>query len=185
MKEYIIYAGVNGSGKSTLYNLQDKKIINRVNSDEILAASGKNWRDKNSAIYAMRQSIVLIKTFLSRNVSFCQETTLTGKTIFRNIAEAKDRGYKIIMHYVGVESVDISLERVAERVRRGGHGIPEEDIRRRFNISLLNLKRAVELCDEISVYDNTEFFKPIAFFQNGKMISRNDSGINWFHNLFP
>jgi predicted ABC-type ATPase len=81
---------------------------------------------------------------LSRDISFCQETTLTGKTIFKNISEAKDRGYKIVMHYVGVESVDISLQRVAERVRRGGHGIPEEDIRRRYDVSLQNLFLADE-----------------------------------------
>jgi predicted ABC-type ATPase len=185
LKEYVIYAGVNGSGKSTLYNLQDEKIMNRVNPDEVLAASGKSWKDSNSTIFAMRQSVALIKGFLSHNTSFCQETTLTGKTVFRNINEAKMRGYKIIMHYVGVESVDISLQRVAERVRRGGHGIPEEDIRRRYDVSLQNLIKAVNFCDEISVYDNTVFFKPIAFFQNGKIVTRNDFGVNWFQSLFP
>jgi predicted ABC-type ATPase len=66
----------------------------------------------------------------------------------------------------------------------GGHGIPEKDIRRRFNISLNNLKKAIALCNDVLVYDNTERFKLIATFRNGQLIKRDDTGIEWFNKLF-
>jgi predicted ABC-type ATPase len=185
LKEYIIYAGVNGSGKSTLYNLHDQKHIARVNPDEILTAAIKAGNVDAGTAFAMRQSVKMIKDFLSREVSFCQETTLSGKTIFGHIREAKARGYKITMYYVGVETADIAVARVADRVRRGGHDIPESDIRRRFDVSAKNLITAVSLCDEIGVYDNTEFFKPIAFFYNGSYITSNDNNVSWFEKIFP
>lgn len=185
MKEYIIYAGVNGAGKSTLYNLADEKVVYRVNSDEIILKSGGDWRNSESAISAMRKSIGLIKEYLSENVSFCQETTLTGNMIFKNINDAKKLGYKITMHYVGLENVDLSMKRVADRVRRGGHGIPEPDLIRRFDVSQNNLKRAVLLCDDVLVYDNTSYFRLIATFFNGKLLKRNDDGIAWFSALYP
>jgi predicted ABC-type ATPase len=89
------------------------------------------------------------------------------------------------MHYVGLENAEISIERVAKRVKIGGHGIPEEDLRRRYGVSLPNLKRAVNICDRVYVYDNSVIFKPIATFQNGNLITRNDLGIEWFKKIFP
>lgn len=185
MKEYIIYAGVNGAGKSTLYNLADEKIINRVNSDEIIQKSGGDWRDSESTVSAMRKSINLIKGFLSDDVSFCQETTLTGNMIFKNMKEAKRLGYRITMHYVGLESVELSKQRVAARVKRGGHGIPEQDLIRRFGISQENLKKAVLLSDDVLVYDNSTYFRLIATFFAGELTKRNDAGISWFSAIFP
>jgi predicted ABC-type ATPase len=185
LKRYIIFAGVNGAGKSTLYNTIDLTGFARVNTDEILAADGGDWRNPKDALRAMRKGINLINGYLSDSVSFCQETTLTGKMIFKVLETAKEKGYTLEMHYVGLESAEISIERVAKRVKIGGHGIPEEDLRRRFDISLPNLKRAVNICDRVYVYDNSVIFKPIATFQNGNIITRNDLGIEWFNKIFP
>jgi predicted ABC-type ATPase len=185
MKEYTIYAGVNGAGKSTLYEVNKDVFLKRVNADELLVLAGKDWRDTSSIIFAMRESVRLVKDYLSKGESFCQETTLTGKTILKSIITAKENGYTVKMFYVGLENVDMSIERVAARVQKGGHGIPEDVLRRRFGASVENLKRVVELCDKVTIYDNSENFKLIATFKNGKIIERSDAGVKWFQELFP
>jgi len=185
LKEYVIYAGVNGSGKSTLYHTVDSKDLKRVNSDEFLVASGGDWHDLNQSLSAMRESVRLVKTYLKEGVSFCQETTLTGNFIMKNIEYAKRHQYSVTVHYVGLESADLAVERVALRVAKGGHGIPEDDIRRRYSATLENLKKVVVMCNSVSVYDNTIAFRRIAIFQNGEIISRNDDGIDWFSRVFP
>jgi predicted ABC-type ATPase len=185
LKKYIIFAGVNGAGKSTLYNITDLRNTKRVNTDEILAAAGGDWRNPKDALQAMRKGITLINSYLADGISFCQETTLTGKRIFKILETAKQSGYFIEMYYVGLDSVEISIERVAKRVEMGGHGIPEDDLRRRFEVSQNNLKKSINICDDIFVYDNSLIFKQISTIQNGNLITRNDLGIEWFKRIFP
>ena len=98
MKEYVIYAGANGSGKSTLYHTVGLKHLERVNSDEILVASGGDWHDLSQSLSAMRESVRLVKTYLKEGVSFCQETTLTGSFIMKNIEYAKRQQYSLTVH---------------------------------------------------------------------------------------
>jgi predicted ABC-type ATPase len=144
LKKYILFAGVNGAGKSTLYRTIDLTGFERVNTDEILVADGGNWDNPKDTLLAMRKGINLINTYLSNGISFCQESTLTGKSILKNIKTAKALDYEIEMHYIGLENVEISIERVENRVKIGGHGIPEEDLIRRYNVSLPNLKNVFD-----------------------------------------
>lgn len=65
-------------------------------------------------------AVKLIEKYFSEKISFNQETTLCGKSIIRNIQRAKELGYTIELHYVGVDSVDIAKERVKKRVSKGG-----------------------------------------------------------------
>jgi predicted ABC-type ATPase len=185
LKEYILFAGVNGAGKSTLYNLPDIQNLKRINTDEILVADGGNWDNPKDALSAMRKGINLINTYLKEGTSFCQETTLTGKMILKLLVKAKESGYKIKMYYIGLESSDIAVERVKNRVKIGGHGIPEEDILRRYKVSMQNFKNVVKICDDVFVFDNSIIFRPIATFENGKLINRNDLGVKWFKKIFP
>lgn len=74
------------------------------------------------------------------------------------------------MNYIGVESIDIAKERVDIRASKGGHGIPDEAIERRYYDSLKNLLQVVNLCDEINVYDNTDIFKLVGSIKNGNVI---------------
>ena len=81
------------------------------------------------------------------------------------------------MNYIGVESSDIAKERVKYRVSQGGHGIPDEDIERRYYESLENLNQIIEICDEVNIYDNTDRFKEIIYFKDGNLI--------WNDNMLP
>lgn len=88
----------------------------------------------------------------------------SGKSILKNIEKSKENGFYIIVNYVGLESPDLAKERVRHRVKIGGHGIPDEDIERRYYESLQNLNKIIEVCDEINIYDNTEKLREIIYF---------------------
>lgn len=104
MKKYVLLAGVNGAGKSTLFSLLPSL------SEIIVMKAGKTV-------------IKRINEYFEKDISFSQETTLCGKSIFQNVQKAKERGYSIEMHYVGLDSAVLAKERVKNRVERGGHGI--------------------------------------------------------------
>lgn len=180
MKKYVIFAGVNGAGKSTLYNTsQFKNTLPRVNSDEILKTFG-DWRNEFDAMKAGKLAVKMIDEYFKSEKSFNQETTLCGHSIFKNIRRAKEQGYLVEMFYVGLQSSLLAKERIAIRVKKGGHGIPDEDVDRRYDESLSNLQKAIVLCDLVSIYDNSDNFRRIAIYKNGKLclLSRNIPG--WF-----
>ncbi len=168
MKKYIIFAGVNGAGKSTLFQTNPLLAdMPRINMDEIVREFG-NWRNAQDVLKAGKIAVKKWKDFIDQGVSFNQETTLCGKSIVRNIQQAKSAGYKIELYYVGVASVEIAKERVRKRVLAGGHGIPEQDIEKRYEESLLQLKAVLPICDLAVLYDNTEKYVRIADFENGR-----------------
>ncbi len=170
MKKYILVAGVNGAGKSTLYqSLQSLQSMPRVNTDEILREFG-DWRDMADVMTAGKIAVKKIARFFDEDITFNQETTLCGKSIINNITKAKNRGYFIELHYIGVESADIAKERVAARIKQGGHGIAEQDIERRYIETFDNLKTVLPECGLAAFYDNTIEFRRFAIYKHGKPI---------------
>ena len=104
---------------------------------------------------------------------------MCGKSIIRNIKTAKEKGFYVVIHYIGVDNPDIAKARVRHRVSKGGHGISDEDIERRYYESINNLKNIIDICDEINIYDNTEIFKEIIDFEKGKLIWKDIVIPNW------
>lgn len=183
MKKYIIIGGVNGAGKSTLYQiLPSMQKMSRVNTDEILREFG-DWRNLADVLKAGKIAVKLIDKYFSEGISFNQESTLCGKSIIKNIRRAKQQGYTIELHYVSVDSAEIAKQRVAERVRRGGHGIPEKDIEKRYKESFQNLKIILQECDLAVFYDNTEEFRRFAIYKNGKLVRLSRNIPEWFQHL--
>ncbi|HIW76130.1 MULTISPECIES: hypothetical protein [Gordonibacter] len=188
---YTLFAGVNGAGKSTLFrsDLWDSSTITpttpRVNSDEILLASGWDWTDSTAQLRAGKEALRIVKTCLEQRVSFNQETTLTGRTIMRFIAQAKELGFYITLYYVGIEDPEIANRRIAYRVTQGGHGIDPDTVRRRAKASFDNLVQAVPLCDEVFLFDNTYLLKPMARFFAGDLVSYENQSIDvtWIHEI--
>ncbi len=125
-----------------------------------------------------------LNDFLLQDVSFNQETTLCGKSIIHTINRAKKLGYQIELYYVGVNSVEIAKERVKQRVKAGGHGIPEKDIERRYIESFEQLKKVLPLCDKVELFDNTNSFLKLATFINGNCVMKKDSVPQWASTLF-
>ncbi|MBU5227956.1 ATPase [Clostridium senegalense] len=178
---YTIFAGVNGAGKTSMYRymyLSENRDEKRINTDEMVEKIG-SWKDNKLQIRCAREAVKLIKTYILEGTSFNQETTLSGKSIINNIKKAKNNNFYIVMNYIGVESPEVAKERVKIRVSKGGHGIPDEAIERRYYDSLENLIGLIELCDEINIYDNTYKLNEIMKFQHGKLIWSNEEMPKW------
>ena len=180
MKKYEIFAGVNGAGKSTLY--ATNHVVageNRVNTDEILKNMG-DWRDTALLPKAGMEAVSRIRKYFKEGSSFNQETTLCGHAIFRNILKAKELGYLVEMHYVGVDSAEIAKKRISHRVAMGGHGIPDADVERRYGESLKNLYKVIPLCDLVDLYDNTQIFRRFAIIRKGEIVRLSANVPPWF-----
>lgn len=180
MKKYVIVAGVNGAGKSTLYQ-SDNYLRNmpRINVDEIVKEIG-NWQNTKDVFKAGKIAVQRIKKYFDEGVTFNQETTLSGKSIIANISKAKKLGYTIELYFVGVETVEIAKERVKRRVERGGHGIPEKDIEKRYIETFQQLNSILDKCNLIAFYDNTKEFRRFAICKNGTLVRVSRNVPNWF-----
>lgn len=185
MPTYTIFAGVNGAGKTSIYKsiyYNENKDEKRINTDEMVAKIG-SWQDNNLQIKCAREAIRLIKKYIFEGISFNQETTLSGKSIIKNISLAKEKGFYIIMNYIGVEGPEVAKERVKIRVSKGGHGIPDKDIERRYYDSIKNLNKVIEICDEVNIYDNTEVLREIAYLKQGKIVWTDKNMPKWINNI--
>ncbi len=180
MKKYILYAGVNGAGKSTLYRTTHyQNMMPRINTDEILREFG-DWRNTADLMRAGRIAVERLNSYLAEGITFNQETTLCGHTILRTIYRAREAGYVIELHYVGVDTPDIAKERIAERVKMGGHGIPDKDVEKRFGESLKNLHEVIGLCDLAALYDNTDEFRRFAIYKSGEIVRLSKNLPEWY-----
>lgn len=180
MKKYVVIAGVNGAGKSTLYQTYDNlKSLPRVNVDEIVREIG-DWRNFSDIVSAGKIALKKIEEYFESGSSFNQETTLCGRTIIKNIREAKALGYFIELHYIGLDSVEIAKRRVAYWVQQGGHGIPESDIEKRYEETFKQLNLILKECDLTAFYDNTEKFRRFAICKNGELVRISQNVPKWF-----
>ena len=180
MKKYILYAGVNGAGKSTLYRTTHyQDTMPRITTDEILREFG-DWRNTADLMKAGRIAIERLNSYLQEGITFNQETTLCGHTILRTIHRAKQLGYGIELHYVGVDSPEIAKQRIAERVKMGGHGIPDRDVEKRFGESFRNLHEVIGLCDLAALYDNTNEFRRFAIYKCGEIVRLSKNTPEWY-----
>ena len=105
---------------------------------------------------------------------------MCGKSIIKNFKRAKQLGYTVELHYVGVYSVETAKRRVAERVQNGGHGIPESDIEKRYFQSFSNLQYLLKECDLAVFYDNSNSFHRFAIFRRGKIVKLSQDIPPWF-----
>lgn len=154
-----VLAGVNGAGKSSVGGAVFLgNGVEYFNPDEaarklIAANPGLSQTEANSA--AWRQGSRLLKRAIDERLDFAFETTLGGNTILRQLTEAAAQGIEVHVWYAGLAGVELHIKRVQSRVRRGGHDIPEEAIRRRYERSRLNLIHLLPRLAALRVYDNS------------------------------
>ena len=140
-KMLFIIAGCNGAGKTTSAFKLLPELLNCyefVNADEIARALSP-FRPESVALEAGRIMLTRIDQLLTSGSSFAIETTLALKTYVSLIKRAQAMGYTVVLTYVWLNSPEEAIKRVAARVSKGGHHIPEEDIRRRYLRSMENL----------------------------------------------
>lgn len=156
-KTIYIIAGPNGAGKTTfaLSSLKSVFGINEfVNADEI--AKGISPLNPESAnISAGKIMLERIKKLVKDNKNFAFETTLAGKNYVKYIKDAKKDGYNIVLIFLWLDSYKTATQRVARRVKEGGHNVPENVIKNRYISGLRNLFTIYEnLVDYIQLIDN-------------------------------
>lgn len=164
MKLYTIIGGVNGCGKSSL-----------------TGALKAERSDLGTVLDGDRPST--IDECLEKGISFTQETTLSGARTERTIRRAKDLGYTIRLYYIGLDTVEESLGRIRNRVAKGGHNIPREDVERRFSTRFADVLRVLPYCDEARFFDNDNGFVEVAEYRNGELFPRVADPPRWLREL--
>ena len=178
-----VVAGPNGSGKSTLTSSSPVAgTANLIDPDAI--ARRLNPAHPAAAIPAAREAILRSKNFLETNESFTLETTLAGHGAMSLIRQAKAANYRTFLVYVSLGDPDLHIERVRLRVSRGGHDIPDTDIRRRYWRSLNRAPEALQLVDEAVVLDNSGFNAVrLLRFKRGEIVWRAHTLPDWVQRL--
>jgi predicted ABC-type ATPase len=153
----VVLGGVNGAGKTTSAHelLSVMKIPIFTNADTI--ARGLNSLNPESVAFAAGRVMLEWLDQLARNrEDFAFETTLATRSYAPRLKSLKQQGYRVYLFYTWVENPDVAVARVQQRVRSGGHNIPEEDIRRRYYRRIrnfLDLYQPIADCWEF--FDNT------------------------------
>ena len=168
----VLLAGPNGAGKSTLYEMKiaPRFSVPFINADVIqrdeLRDLSPEAAYKAAEIAASRRDARLAEAG-----SFATETVFSHPSKLDLIRRAKEAGFAVFLYHVGVESADLSVERVAARMREGGHAVPERKVRERFHRNGPIIRDAMRLCDRTNVFDNSRFNVPperiIAFAAGG------------------
>lgn len=156
-KRIVIIAGPNGAGKTTfarefLPNEANCPVF--VNAD-LIAAGLSPFAPELAAFKAGRIMLETIADYAKRGESFSFETTLSGLTYAQMIPVWRSSGYVVELAFLSLPDVEMAIERVAIRVKQGGHNVPEEVIRRRFAHGIKNFERYKLLVDSWQLYDNS------------------------------
>ncbi len=155
MPQIVILAGPNGAGKSTLAARFVPAGVPFLNADNI-ARTLTLAPGRNADLAAGRLLLAQMDEAIQAKTSFALETNLANRTLATRIPHWQDAGYTVSLVFVWIPSADLAVERVAARVRSGGHNIPEVTIRRRYKAGLQAFFEVYQpLVDNWRLYDNS------------------------------
>lgn len=154
-----VLAGTNGAGKSSIGGAMIRASgAQYFNPDEAAArirAAQPHLSATQSNSAAWHEGKRLLQHAIAQRLDYNFETTLGGQSFARLLKQAAEAGFEVRIWYVGLASPEHHLARVRARVRKGGHDIPEADIRRRYDQSRLQLISLLPHLSELRVYDNS------------------------------
>ena len=154
-----VIAGTNGAGKSSIVGMFMRRHGGEYyNADEWargLLGDDPELSQTEANGLAWLAGKEMLEAAIEQGRDYIFETTLGGNTIPLLISRAAARGHRVVIWYVGLESPETHIDRVQARVRRGGHDIPEEKIRERFDRSIENLITLIPHVDELKLFDNS------------------------------
>lgn len=159
LPEVIVFAGPNGSGKSTITKMA-KVIEPYINADDIKRTNYCSDLEAAQLAEKMRERAIADKQ------SFTFETVLSTERNLNLLRKAKEQGYFVRCVYVLTSDVNVNIMRVRSREALGGHGVPEDKIRSRYEKALKLIAELVEVCDVLHIYDNTS--SPFRIFKKRK-----------------
>lgn len=158
MRRCYIIAGPNGAGKTTFAKTflpAEAECLNFINAD-LIAEGLSPFKPESVAFKAGKLLLASIDELVSKKESFAFETTLSGLTYIHRIKEWQAVGYEVILYFLKLPDIQMSIERVRLRVAEGGHNVPEDVIKRRYQKGWQNLNAHYKkIVDVWVVFDNS------------------------------
>jgi predicted ABC-type ATPase len=156
-RRVLIIAGPNGAGKTTFARafLPEEAHCPRFINADLIAAGLSPFEPEAAVVRAARVMLEEIDGCIARGESFAFETTLAGRAYLRRIAAWRGAGWHVTLFFLALPNAEAAMARVAGRVRQGGHDIPGDVIRRRFDAGRANFERLYrQAVDDWLLYDN-------------------------------
>ena len=161
LPEVMFFAGPNGSGKSTITRMAKTAGV-YINADDIKQSS--LCSDMEAAIKAEE----LRENAIDKRIDFTFETVLSTDRNLLLLKKAKEKGYFVRGIYILTANPEINVVRVRIREASGGHGVPEDKIRSRYDKALALIPQLIDVCDILHIYDNTS--EPFRIFKKRKNV---------------
>ncbi len=153
-----IIAGPNGAGKTTfaMEFLPETNCKIFLNADMIATALSPLGEDGKNLIEAGKIFLQKVEECIEKRENFAFETTLSGTAHLARVSRMLKDGWRVNLIYLWIPSAETSLNRVKQRVKQGGHNVPEKDIRRRYGKTLRNLFIYAPVCSEVKCLDSSD-----------------------------
>lgn len=160
MKQLWILVGGNGAGKSSFYRLMLKsRGIPFINADLIAREIYPDDPEENS-YNAAKIAEQMCKEQIQAGNSFCFETVFSHPSNVDFLGQSRALGYQIILVLVHLGHTDLNKARISQRVSEGGHKVPDEKVEQRIPRTLAHVKKAIPLCDQVRILDNSRSDNP-------------------------
>jgi predicted ABC-type ATPase len=181
-KQLWLLAGGNGAGKSTFYQTRlAPKGLPFVNAD-LLAQQLFPHDPERHSYEAVAVASEIRARLLQEGRTFCFETVFSHPSKIDFVAQAKTLGYETVLVFIHLDNVSLNQARIAQRVREGGHNVPEEKVTSRIPRTLKHIRQALPLCDHAYILDNSSAddpFQQIAVLRHGQLTIKQPSLPEW------
>ncbi len=155
----IVLAGPNGAGKTTAARtlLADTLSVTTFVNADVIAQGLAGFDPDSAAIEASRIMLERLHALAEQRADFAFETTLAARSYAHRLSDLRQSGYAVRLFYFWLASADLAVARVAQRVRMGGHDVPEASIRQRYARSIRNFFTLYQpLASSWQFFDNTQ-----------------------------
>lgn len=185
-KQLWLLAGANGTGKSTFYETRLKGLgIPFINAD-ILAREIYPEDPESYSYEAAIQAGEMRHELLEAGETFCFETVFSHPSKIDFVGKAVALGYEVILVYIHLESIDLNLARISQRVSEGGHNVPSEKVEPRLKRLVEHIKTTIPLCATTYILDNSLWddpYRQVAVIENGNIDFKMFPTPDWANDL--
>ncbi len=168
--QIVILAGPNGAGKSTSARrlLQGAYAVHEFVNADAIAVGLSGFRPEDAAIAAGRIMLNRLRELADARLDFAFETTLASRSFAPWLRELRVTGYRVHLGFIALPTAELAIERVADRVRRGGHHVPDAIVRRRYEAGLRSFHQLYRpVATSWQLFDNEVLAEPVLVAEQG------------------